>query len=308
MPFEIKRTAELLATGMTRHAVDQLPRVDELRGVRVLGDEPGDRRTVRIHAAWAKAPAGSVLAGWAAAAVHGVPESFVDGTVDGVKLRPVDLCVPESAGTYDSRGLRARKSRIPGEHVVEIGEFLVTNGPRTALDLARWTGAASRRLAMLDLAARFGLIDLASFASFLEPLGGLHGLAGVRELVPQVSAGAESIPESELRHQWLAAGLPSPLVNQPVHDRYGHFVGRPDLLDPKSGLVGEYQGFWHRLDLAPGEDKARRARFEAMNLTVVEIWKDDRDRVETLLLDGYERARSRDQRLDSWTFPQQRAV
>lgn len=305
MTFEIRRTAELLSDGMTRRGVDQLPRVDGMTGLRVVGDEPEDPRMTRIQAAWAKAPDGSVLTGWAASALHKVPEEFLDGTVDGTRLRPVDLCVPESAGSYDTRGIRVRRSRIPEEQLVEIDGIRLTNGPRTALDLARWSGSEARRLAMLDLSARFGLIQLSSYGAFLDPLGGLHGLQAVRDLVPLVSERAESIPESMLRHDWLDAELPAPLVNQPVHDRYGQFVGRPDLLDAESGLVAEYQGFWHKLDLAPEEDRARRERFEAMNMTVVEIWKDDRDRAQPLLLEGYARARSRDPRLDSWSCPRQ---
>ncbi|USQ75612.1 hypothetical protein [Ornithinimicrobium cryptoxanthini] len=308
MTFQVRRTGELLADGMTRHRVDQLPRVDGMTGLRVLGDEPQDARLVRVHAAWEKAPTGSVLAGWAAAVVHGVPDSFLDGTVDGTKLRPVDLCVPESAGTYDTRGLRPRRSRIPGEQQVVIDGIRVTNGPRTALDLARWTRTDPRRLAMLDLSARFGLIEPALFATFLDPLGGLHGLGAVRDMVPLVSDRAESVPESTMRHAWLDAGLPSPLVNPSVHDRYHDFVGRTDLFDNDSGLAAEYQGFWHRRDLAPEEDKARRERFKAMNVTVVEIWKKDSDRMQALLREGYERAKARDKRLDSWTLPGREAV
>ncbi|MCK0112365.1 hypothetical protein MWU75_09475 [Ornithinimicrobium sp. F0845] len=308
MTFQIRRTAELLAEGMTRHAVDQLPRIEGMNGLRVLGSEPEDRRLLRVRAAWVKAPAGSVLAGWAAAVVHGVPDSFVDGTVDGTRLRPVDLGVPEDAGSYDTRGLRPRRSRVPQAQQMVIDGIRVTNGQRTALDLARWTRSDARTLAMLDLSARFELMEPGAFHEFLDPLGGLHGLARVREVLPGVSSRAESVPESEMRHAWVEAGLPSPLVNQPIHDRRGHFVGRPDLFDGESGLVGEYQGFWHHLDLAPEEDQARRDRFQAMNMTVVEIWKDDRERMESLLLDGYARAQARDKRLDSWTLSPHEAV
>lgn len=303
MTFEVRTTGELLASGMTRHGVDQLPRVDGLGGLRIVGEEPQENRLVRIRAAWAKAHTGSVLAGWAAAVVHGVPADFLSGTVDGHRAMPIDLSVSATYGSCDVQGLRLRRSRIPQEHLVSIDGMVLTNGSRTALDLARWTRSKHRRLAMLDLSARFGLVDLSTFSAFLDPLGGLHGLGGVRELVPLVSSRAESIPESELRLAWLEADLPSPLVNQPVNDRRGNFVARPDLLDPVSGLIGEYQGFWHKRDLAPEEDAIRRRKLESMNLTVVEIWKKDRDRVEQLLRDGYARAQARDRRMDTWECP-----
>lgn len=41
----------------------------------------------------------------------------------------------------------------------------------------------------------------------------------------------------------LDAGLPDPLVNHPVLDAAGHFLGTPDLLDPQSGHAVEYDGW-----------------------------------------------------------------
>jgi len=302
MTFQIEKTADLLAQGMPKRQVDRLARVDGMLGLRVVGQEPDDRRLVRIHAAWAKAPAGSVLAGWAAAVVHGVPADFLDGMA-GDAPRPVDLCVPATAGSYDTRGLRPRRTRVPESQRAQEGDLVVTSPQRTALDLARWARSEPRRLAMLDLSARFGLIDKDEFAQFIAPLGGLHRLNNVRELAPLISARAESVPESEMRFRWINAELPAPVANQPVHDRFGNFVARVDLFDPESGLAAEYQGFWHDLDLAPELDEARLTRLRGMNLTVVEIRKEDRDRVEDLLLEGYSRARARDQRMDAWTCP-----
>mgnify|MGYP001268900842 CR=1 FL=1 len=299
--FQIRKTADLLDEGMPRRQVDRLSKVPGMVGVRLVGDPPDDERLVRIHAAWSRAPEGAVLAGWAAAVLHGVPKEFLDGMAGHDTPRPVDLCVPESAGAYDTRGLRPRRSRVPERQRMQLGEVIVTDPMRTALDLARWVRADTTRLAMLDLSARFGLIDKAAFADFLEPLGGLHRLNSVRELVPLLSARAESVPESETRLHWLHAELPTPVVNQPLHDRFGEFVARVDLFDPESGLAAEYQGFWHDLDLAPELDGARIGRLRSMNVTVVEIRKEDRDRVEDLLLAGYAQARARDRRMDAWT-------
>ena len=284
--------------------MDQLPRVEGMGGVRLLGAPPDDPHLVRIHAAWAKAPSGATVAGWAAAVLHGVPAEFLDGTVDGRKAVPVDLCVPDTAGNYDARGLRPRRSRVPERQRVQLDGMVVTDPLRTILDLARWAPSEDRRLAMLDLGARHQLIEREPFAEFLDPLGGLHRLAQVRELVPLISARAESVPESQMRYHWIQAGLPIPVVNQPIYDRQGRFVARADLCDPESGLVGEYQGFPHRLDLAHELDAQRAARLQRMNMTVVEVWKEDRLRFEPILLEGYGRARRRDSRLDAWVCPE----
>lgn len=300
MTFQIKRPAELRADGMKRQQIDALPRVEGMTGVRLVGEPPADPRLIRIRAALEKAPSGAVLCGWAAAVLHGVPAEFLDGTLDGTRLAPVDLSVPDNAGSYDTGGLRPRRSRVPAVHRTEVDGALVTSPERTALDLARWAPFEARRLAMLDLSFRFGLIAPESFGEFLDPLGGLHRIGRVRDLVPLMSEHAESLPESEMRYHWVRVGLPAPLVNQPIHDRFGQFVGRPDLFEEESGLAGEYQGYVHLLDKAPEHDRARFERFGAMNMTVVDIWKSDGGQVGDKLLEGYAIATARDPRLDSW--------
>lgn len=302
--FEILRTAELRNRGLSKRAANNLRRVPGIPGVRVLGDPPDDLRMLRVRAAWERAPAGAVLSGWAAAVVHGVEPEFLDGTTDGRTLRPVDLTVPADVGSYDTRGLRIRRSRVPAAHLEEIDGLVVTNGARTTLDLARWAPTGGKGLAMLDVGARHELIERASFTAFLDPLGGLHRLTRVRELLPHISARAESVPESEMRYHWIQAGLPTPVVNQPVHDRLGRFVARVDLSDRESGLVAEYQGFPHRMDLASELDEARAARLRRMNMTIAEVWSEDRDRVEDILRREHGNAARRDERLDAWICPE----
>ncbi len=70
----------------------------------------------------------------------------------------------------------------------------------------------------------------------------------------------------------------------------------------------EYQGYWHLIDQAPVEDARRIARFGAMNMTVVEIWKEDftNGRVSQKLHDGHRSALARDPRLDAWQCPRAR--
>lgn len=302
--FEIVTTAELRSRGLSKRAVNALPRVADARGVRVLGDPPADGRLLRVLAAWERAPRGAVLSGWGAGVVHGVAAEFLDGTTNGTTLSPIDLSLPADAGNYDTRGLRIRRSRVPESHREVIAGIVCTTGPRTTLDLARWAPSEGKRLAMLDIGARHQMIEREAFADFLDPLGGLHRLSNVRALLPHVTSRAESVPESEMRYHWIRAGLPTPVANQPVRDRRGDFVARVDLCDPESGLVGEYQGLPHRLDLAEEDDKERAERLERMNMTIAPVWKEDRLRIEDILREAYGRARRRDQRLDAWQCPE----
>ena len=44
----------------------------------------------------------------------------------------------------------------------------------------------------------------------------------------------------------LVAELPRVLANRPVFDLNDNLIGVPDLFDPVSGTVGEYDGEHHR--------------------------------------------------------------
>ena len=232
-------------------------------------------REARIAQALAVAPTGGVLSGWAAAAVWGVPAEFLDGTADGCRTLPVDFSVARDEGTYRRAGIRLRFSPVPPEDIDVVGGFALTSPRRTAFDLARWSRTEARALAMLDLSVRHDLVSKDTFADYVAPLRRLHGLRRVRLVLPEMCGAAESVPESELRWHWLSLGLPRPVPNVEVYDRFGSFVGRVDLLDPVTGTGAEYQGFWHRMDLAEVRDAARFARFGRMNLSIAEIWKQD---------------------------------
>jgi hypothetical protein len=118
---------------------------------------------------------------------------------------------------------------------------------------------------------------------------------------------AASCPESRLRLLWVVdAGLPHPRVNRPVFDPAGVLLGVPDLLDPESGLVGEYDGAVHRDARRHAADNVREERLESHGLTVVRATaidlKHKRAQSALRLRDGYRRAMARNRRLDRWTM------
>jgi hypothetical protein len=97
--------------------------------------------------------------------------------------------------------------------------------------------------------------------------------------------------ESVLRLLWVDANLPSPLVNASIFDQRGRFVARPDLLDPTSGLIGEYNGAWHKLGAQPRRDRARERAIERLGFKVVNIGASDMESGGRLALDVLTTAR-----------------
>lgn len=64
--------------------------------------------------------------------------------------------------------------------------------------------------------------------------------------------------ESRLRMLLVLAGLPRPKAQVSIHDRWGRFVGRPDLYYEEHRLGIEYDGGVHRDALV--EDNRRQNR------------------------------------------------
>jgi hypothetical protein len=306
----VQRFGTLVATGMARSQVDALPRVGGLRGLRLLAAaDDDDPRMVRIHAALDVAPRGAVLSGWAAGVVHGIPGDMLDGTWDGAVERPVELIVPMTRGQWQRKGVRLWRGPVATADTLPYRGAAITSSVRTAVDLARWSKFPPRALAMLDMSLRHGLTDPAELAAYLPLLKGYRGIALVREAAPLISARAESPKESELRHYWLEAGLPPPLVNAEIYDPEGFLVGRVDLLEPESGYCAEFDGHWHRMWGRPEADARRAGRLTALNLTMDVFTRSDLGGKEfaTLLarlVDGQRRALARDRRHDAWHCPQ----
>ena len=105
----------------------------------------------------------------------------------------------------------------------------------------------------------------------------------------------------------LRAGLPRPLVNQPVFDLDGNLLGIPDLLDPEAGLIVEFDGKDHRQRRQHQADNVREEKLEVANLTVCRVDSLDlrqpvalTERLRTRHAQGMTRNRSRDR----WTLEQ----
>jgi hypothetical protein len=265
----------LRASGLTRSSVDMLPRINNLVGLRQT-HQLEDSRLTRIHAALVAAPAAAILSGWAAAVLHGIPDDFLDGTSDGEQPMPVELIVPPDGGAYERDGLRLRWAPCRAEDLVSYHGYPVTNGMRTAADLARWAVYPDKALAAIDMSLRHGLATRHELGQLQLPrMKGYRGIQLARDAIAIASDRAESPKESELRYYWLESGLPSPSINSEVYDLRGRFMGRIDLLDEESGYGAEYNGHWHTMWDRPAQDILRLKGLRSLNLTMDEFTKVD---------------------------------
>jgi hypothetical protein len=112
-----------------------------------------------------------------------------------------------------------------------------------------------------------------------------RGKRTLQEALGLIRFGSASPMESVVRVMFVRAGLPEPLLNEPVHasDGSGRLLGFGDLVwkihrpgKKPVKVIGEYQGEeFHASDEQREHDKHRRRGFERDGWTVQEIWKSD---------------------------------
>lgn len=158
-----------------------------------------------------------------------------------------DVTVDRTASSKRD-GLRHRLLAL--DRVIEVAGFRCTDGLQTLVDLAhrldddRWEQA-------LESALRLELVTVNDLETELPHLGRMRvkGTRRIRRVLLQRPAGApptESLLETLMvQIARLVPGLPPPLRQVDVFDRFGQFVARVDLAWPELGLFIELDGQHH---------------------------------------------------------------
>lgn len=195
---------------------------------------PNDaERTVQSNAvaAWLWSGRRGVIAGRAAAALHGA--KWVDAAT------PVEVI---TAHTRRRDGVIVREERLAPDEIIYARELPVTGPARTAWDLARHL-PRDIAVAHLDaLAAATGV----SAEDALELSDRYRGARGVRRALTALQlmdAGAQSPEETRVRLLLIDAGLPAPRTQIRLSDGYEEAFLDMGYEEPMVGL--DYDGVHH---------------------------------------------------------------
>lgn len=102
------------------------------------------------------------------------------------------------------------------------------------------------------------------------------GIRALREAYPLIRTRSASRKESQTRMVLRDAGLPEPLLNHPVCDARGDFIGRVDLAYPARKVAIEYEGRQHLLDPEQWAlDIRRYERLHAAGWLVIRVVAED---------------------------------
>lgn len=175
---------------------------------------------------------GRVLAGRAAAVMHGMPtKTWMSNDVDIVgegRKRP---------------GINKR--RLPKEYLYSLTvrgqEIYFTSPADTIVDIARWYGIEDA-VRCGDWAVRVRLTTLSKLRYSLKRRSGFTGAEVARTAVRLINGHSESPRESDVKSRLFEAGYPSPIQQPIILDAFRRRIGRVDFLFPQASIVLEYDG------------------------------------------------------------------
>jgi hypothetical protein len=192
---------------------------------------------VRIRAAWLWSRGRAVIAGRAAAALHGA--LWVD---DAVPIELIWKCARPPTGII------VRNERIDADEIVHIGGMPVTSPTRTGLDLARHLTPELTAVTHLDALARATGVQATAALELAQRYPGARGVAEARRVLPLLDAGAQSPKETWVRLLLMAAGFPRPQTQIPITDGYNTAYVDMGWEDDMIGV--DYDGAQHLVDRA----------------------------------------------------------
>lgn len=220
----------------------------------------------RIMEQSVRLPHGGAVTGWASLRLASA--TFFDGLQpDGRTLIPVPLAIGPNASIRIDAAITVSRDRLDPSEVQTRQGIPCTNEVRGLFDAVRTAVGLREGVVAIDMAAAAMLVSVRQLRAYAADHPGWNGVPQVRAAADLASERSKSPNETRMRLIWVIdAGLPAPLVNQPIWDLRGRLLGIADLLDPEAGVVGEYDGAEHRKAIRQSQDVAREDAFRGHGL------------------------------------------
>lgn len=211
---------------------------------------------VRLRAGlpWADTPEGSIRQ-WARAYAPRLRPGQFFCDVTALALHGVALPHSAHAGVVHVGVLsprRAPRTRAVVGHECATATVVDSGGLPALAPLEAWSQCAAR-LDSRDLVVigdalmrrQSPLVTPIELAKHVETRRGCRGFRRLDEAASRVRERTDSPPATVLRLAIVDAGLPEPVVNAPIYDARGRFLGLGDLGYPEWRIVIEYDGGYH---------------------------------------------------------------
>jgi hypothetical protein len=269
----------------------------------VPAEVDGHRVEQRIVEAGAVLPSFGGVTGWAALRWHGA--MWFNGLAGDGRLRPVTLVI-SCLDIRPQTGITISHEHLRPSDLTVVDALSVTIAERATLFEMRHASSVEAAVVVADMAMQADVATTEELKAYAALLGTWTGIPRAREALRLARENSWSPQETRLRLLWVRlAGLPEPLCNRPVFDLSGRHIGTPDLLDPVSGVAGEYEGVVHLERRQRGVDVRREQAFRDVGLEVFPVvapdWKDEWA-IAARIRSAYARATSRPVSERAWTI------
>lgn len=220
----------------------------------------------RITEEAARLPSDGAVTGWASLLLHG--GNFFDGRgPGGTEELPIQLALPMNRNMRPRPGVVLLRSPLPDQEIEVIHGVPVTSTDRALFDLMARQRNFRAAAIQASVACSSGLTTLDGFRRYVAGRRCIAGIEKVRRALVVSADRVRSPKEAELMLIWhLEAELPMPLMNWPVFDELGTYLGSPDLLCPVCGVYGEYDGRGHEDESVRTIDADRDSQFASVGL------------------------------------------
>lgn len=219
---------------------------DQLKGL-----DDRNRHLMLIAASRPDLPADAVLSHSSAALLHGI-------SLWEPNLRTVQVTRPGSGGGHRRQLLHTFRNSLQASEVVTVNGYRATSPARTIVDLARQL-SFEKAVVAADSALHGSFATVEDLAHAVASAPRRPGMCNARDAISFADQRTESIGESRSRVTIWRGGLPPPVSQWNVRNRFGQVVGRCDFGWEEFKTVGEFDGAqkYGRL-LAPGEPPGDR--------------------------------------------------
>jgi very-short-patch-repair endonuclease len=245
-------------------------------GLYVRSEVESTRPEQRAVEALSAVAGDGVLSGWAALYLLGA--AYFDGVRRDGTPDPVRVIVGPGPGRRTPRGVVLSYEMTRPEEVIDVAGLPVVTPERALFDLLRGPPHDREAVVAADMALASALVRLGELRGYVAARSTWRRARWAATALEHASHRSRSPQETRLRLVWtLDAGLPTPLLNQPVFTTQGEFVCIADLLDPEAGLVVEFDGAEHRKGERHAKDVARTERIRDVGLEITSVTGRDID-------------------------------
>jgi predicted transcriptional regulator of viral defense system len=240
------------------------------QGVYRISGAPSSWEGDVLAACWAGGTR-AVASHRSSAALHELP---------GGRDHPVEITCPRWRRAQHGGLIVHESTALTPDDITVVRSIPVTTVERTLFDLAAVCGARTVDLA-IDNAMRRDLTDFEGLLALLQRVGkrGRRGTKKFRHLLAERDA-AYAPTESEREQMLLRVlsehGLPEPERQISIHDQFGTFLARPDLVYRDLKIAMEYDSFqYHVGKEALVRDSRRRNAIAALGWIVLVATAED---------------------------------